>query len=230
MSTLFARFRYLLYKKKLLCLLLTLLLPFSFSACRDSVDYTQFVSELRGNIFLAETEEFSLRIFSIRKENPYRADGIPQETSERTEIYLTAQSGNKACHISFSVNGKNYGGDMSFDNVKTEYYYSCTLDTSNERELICALQYGEAEHTLTAVSVKTSDTLPPMQVLAELQKTEAELFASMTDKYGFAGEIYLRLIYEDAPYYYVGVIDRQGEVNAFLINAKTGEILAKRKT
>ena len=51
----------------------------------------------------------------------------------------------------------------------------------------------------------------------------------MTDKYGFSGEIYLRLIYEDSPYYYVGVINRNSEVNAFLLNAETGKILAKRK-
>ena len=50
----------------------------------------------------------------------------------------------------------------------------------------------------------------------------------MTDKYGFSGEIYLRLIYEDSPYYYVGIIERNGTVHAFLINAQTGKILAKR--
>jgi hypothetical protein len=51
----------------------------------------------------------------------------------------------------------------------------------------------------------------------------------MTDKYGFTGEIYLRLLYEDAPYYYVGVINRKGEITAFLVNATTGKVLAQRK-
>ena len=52
----------------------------------------------------------------------------------------------------------------------------------------------------------------------------------MTDKYGFAGEIYIRLLYEEAPYYYVGIIDRSGGCNAFLMNAETGKILARRQS
>ena len=52
----------------------------------------------------------------------------------------------------------------------------------------------------------------------------------MTDKYGFTGEIYLRLIYEETAYYYVGIIDRNGNIYAFLVNAQTGKILAKRQS
>ncbi len=212
-----------------LCLCFAFLFLGCFSACKKSVDYEKYISELRSNIFLAKTEDFSLRIFSVRKEIPYVADGIPQESTERTEVYLTARDGSKPCHVTFDINGVTYGGDMSFDNVKTEYYFSCTLDTSAESELACHIRYGEEELTLTALSVKTADTLSPQQVLKNLQGAEAELFTSLTDKYGFAGEIYLRLLFEDVAYYYVGVIDRKGEVTAFLINATTGKILAKRK-
>lgn len=50
----------------------------------------------------------------------------------------------------------------------------------------------------------------------------------MTDANGFAGEIYLRLIYEDVPYYYVGIIDREGRIFALLVDSEDGKILAKR--
>ena len=74
----------------------------------------------------------------------------------------------------------------------------------------------------------TADVLTPEAALSNLVAEENALFSSLTDKYGFAGEIYIRLIYEDSPYYYVGVIDRNENIRAFLINAKTGKILAKR--
>ena len=67
------------------------------------------------------------------------------------------------------------------------------------------------------------------QILQNLQKTESELFSSLTDEYGFAGEIYIRLIFEERPYYYLGVIDRNGKITAFLLSAETGKILAKRQ-
>ena len=119
---------------------------------------------------------------------------------------------------------------MSFDNVKGDYYFSCTLDVSNLSALSCRIRYGETERTLNAVSVRDESTLSPEAALSALQLAENELFQAMTDKYGFVCEIYLRLIYEDSAYYYVGVIDREGKTNAFLLNATTGKILAKRQS
>ena len=119
---------------------------------------------------------------------------------------------------------------MSYDNVKMEYYYSCSLDTSSLSQIACNITYGESEMQVNASSVLNENNLSAKEVLNVLQTKESELFTSMTDKYGFAGEIYLRLIYEDAPYYYVGIIERSGKTNAFLINAQTGKILAKRQS
>ena len=203
---------------------------FFLSACEKKIDYFQYVSELRNNIFLAQTEDISLRIYAVAKETPYVADGIPKEVSKRTEVYLTAPSGDKICKLSFNVNGKNHGGEMSYDNVKAEYYYSCSLDVSSCTEITCKIEYGESSMQLTALSVLKNNTISPKEILNTVQLAEKDLFTSLTDKYGFAGEIYLRLIYEDAPYYYLGIIERSGKVNAFLINAQTGKILARRQS
>ena len=228
MTSFFVKNRRFLPVKTLLCALAVFLCVF-FTACNQKVDYFSYVSELRSDIFLAEADGFSLRIYAVTKENPYVMDGIPKERSSRVEAYLVAPEGDKTCNFIFNCDGQSYGGEMSFDNVKTEYYYACTLDISSVSELPCRIEYGDKVLELKAVSVKTSDTLPPQNVLKNLETEEAELFSSLTDKYGFAGEIYLRLIYEDAPYYYVGIIDRNGNIHAFLINAKTGKVLAKRK-
>lgn len=215
---------------KLLFVLLAFVFTFPLFACAKGVDYTEYVSELRSNIFLAETDGFSLRIYSVKKESPYHSDGIAQPCNERTEIYLVAPQGDKTCQISFTANGKNHGGEMSFDNVKAEYYYYCPLDTSALTDISVQIHYGETQVDLTAKSVLNKDTLPPFDVLSILLNSEKELFDSLTDKYGFAGEIYIRLIYEESPYYYVGVIERNGKITAFLINATSGKILAKRKS
>ena len=203
---------------------------FLFSACTKKICYFDYVSELRSNIFRAQTDEFYLRLFATEKEYPYINDGIKQETSVRTEVYLLAPSGDKTCTISFTVDNKTYGGEMSYDNVKAEYYYSCTLDVSLLSQIDCTIQYGEERLQLCALSVRTETTLSPKAALDKLVQAEQELFTSLTDKYGFAGEIYLRLIHEDFPYYYVGVTGRNGNTVAFLLNAETGNILAKRQS
>ena len=213
----------------LLLLAFSLLIALFCVGCKKEIDYLDYVSELRSNILLAEKDGFSLRVYAVKKETPYICNGIPAEISDRAEIYLTAPASDKEYLLSFTVDGKNYGGDLSFDNVKTEYYYACALDLSQAQEIPFTIRYGENELTLTATSVRTEKTLAPKNVLQTLTTEENALFESLTDEYGFAGEIYLRLIYEDFPYYYVGVIDRNGQTNAFLINGETGKIIAKRR-
>ena len=203
---------------------------FPFSACSKEIDYFSYISELRDNVFLAKSQEYSLRVYSVLKEQPYVADGIKNEVSYRAEFYLFAPSGKKEYSLSFTANGETIQGDMSFDNVKGEYYYFCSLDISNLEEIECVFSSENEHFSLVAKTVKTPNTLDSKSILNCVLQSQTELFSSLTDDYGFAGEIYLRLLYEDSPYYYVGVMDRKANVTAFLLNGETGKILAKRNT
>lgn len=213
-----------------LCLLVFCSFFTTFTACKKKLDYFSYVSELRDNIFLAETDSYSLRAYSVLKESPYLADGIAMDKNRRIEVCFIAPQGNANCSISFCVDDKDYGGEMSFDNVKTEYYFSCALDVSALRELHFIVTYGDERLDMSAHSVLSGKELPAKSVLEILRTESPEPFDALTDKYGFAGEIYLRLIYEDNPYYYVGIIDRNGKIYAFLMNAVTGGILAQRES
>ena len=198
------------------------------TGCKQEMDYTPYISELRSNILLAEEEGFQLRIYAVKKEIPYLADGIPRECNTRLEAYLHAPDGSKTCHLRFTLDSQEIQREMSFDNVKAEYFFSCSLDVSETTSLPCVIEYGDRILQLNATTVRTESILTANNVLSILQTEESELFSTMTDKYGFSGEIYVRLIYENAPYYYVGIIQRDGVVHAFLINAQSGKILAKR--
>ena len=211
-------------------LLLSLLTFAVFTGCKKEMDYLPYVSELRSNILIATEENFSLRLYAVSKETPYIPDGIPHECNTRVEVYLTAPDGKEHCKIFFTLDGQEYGGEMSYDNVKAEYFFSCTLDISKVETMPCRIEYGEQKFSLTALTIRQAATLGAQEILKALQTAESELFANLTDQYGFAGEIYIRLIYEESPYYYVGIIDRDGHINAFLLNAQTGKILAKRAT
>ena len=181
-------------------------------------------------MFLYKDENYSLRVYALTKESPYATDGIVSKLHTRTEIRLLAPSGEQTYSVFFMLNDTEYGGEMSFDNVKSEYYYACPVDVSGCNELSIRLVCDTTERVYNAKSVITSDTISPKQALALLVEKETDFFNGLTDKYGFAGEIHLRLLYEEAPYYYVGITDRQGNETAFLINAVTGQILAKRQS
>ena len=212
----------------LLCALPFFLFLFALSGCKQTVDYFSYVSEFRNNIFLAETGGLYLRIHSVLKETPYAADGVAHESSARTEVFLSAPEGTQNYTFTMEVDGKQYGGELAYDNVKAEYFLSFSLDISTLKELPCVLEYGENSLSLTATSVLRNETVDAQNILENVRAYAPDVFENLTDKYGFKGEIYLRLLYEDAPYYYVGVMDRNGDIYAFLVNATNGKVIARR--
>ena len=54
----------------------------------------------------------------------------------------------------------------------------------------------------------------------------ADYFKRLCDGNVFLGEIFIRLLYDEGCYYYVGVCDRQGAVKAFLVDGEQGKIIA----
>ena len=194
-----------------------------------ALDYFDYVSELRSNVLIATQENYVLKIYAVEKEYPYSTDGIKRETTTRTEIYFTAPSGDKTCQITFTLNGKSHEGELSYDNVKAEYFLSYPADFSNVENLDFSLRYGEEHLKMTAKTIKTDKTLSPRQALTKLQENAPSVFETLTNENGFVGEIYLRLISEDAPYYYIGLIEKNGNIQAYLLNSETGKILAKRE-
>lgn len=209
--------------------LLVLICTFFMPACKKGIDYLSYVSELRSNILLAQTDEFALRIFATQKETPYVADGVKREMTSRTEVYLTAPSGMQNYSVSFDVDGETYGGELSYNNVNGEYYFSCTLDLSQQTELTVMISCEKQTTTLVAKSVLSQNVLTPKNALYALIDAQQDTFSALTDEYGFAGEIRVRLIYEENPYYFIGITDKNGNTTAFLLSASTGKILAKHQ-
>ena len=150
-------------------LLLSMLCLAFFAGCKKEIDYRPYVSELRSNILLASEETFSLRIYAVDKESPYIADGIPRECNMRVEVYLTAPEGKETCNVFFTVDGQEYGGEMSYDNVKAEYFFSCSVDVSESECLPCRVEYGEKILTLDARTIRQGDTMDAMNLLKTLK-------------------------------------------------------------
>lgn len=199
------------------------------SACQTSIDYFHYVSENRNNVLVAEGEDYHLKIYAVDKEYPYSTDGYTGEVTARTEVYFSTKGGGQTCELSFTYDGKKLGGEMSYDNVDGEYSFSCAADLSAAREVRLTVRFENRETEIIAVSVKGEHMLSSRQILSALSDKSHDTFSALTQSNEFQGEIYIRLIYESAPYYYVGVIGRDAKTTAFLMDAVTGEILATKQ-
>ena len=194
------------------------------------LDYFDYVSELRSNVLIAQTENYALRVYAVEKETPYNADGVRREMTTRAEVYFTAPSGDKTTNLTFTINGKTHSGEMSYDNVKEEYFFSVSTDLSKAERLDFHIKHGKEEMTFQAKTIKTASTLSAKTILEKLQENEPSVFQALTDENGFVGEINIRLISDDTPYYYVGLIEKDGKTRAYLLTSDTGRVLAKRQS
>ena len=201
----------------------------TLTACGRNPAIKEYFSEYRSNLFLAETDAFSLRAYALKKEHPFVADGMVGEMTSRVEIYISAEGGSEPCKIAFKVGSVEYGGEASYDSVKKEYFYSCAADLSNLSLFPISVELGGTVYELSAYSVKTEKTMRGEDVVKILQESEQEFFSSLSDRNGLNAELHVRLLYEDAPYYYIGVVEKSGKRTAFLLDGETGKLLAKRE-
>ena len=212
----------------MLSVLLSILFCLFLTGCKRTLNLAEYVSEYRNNLFLYTGEDFSVRLQNVRKEYPYVADGYKGEMTQRVEITVTAPEGTERCSVVFTADGQEHGGEASYDNVKRHFYYSCTANVETLYTLPLRLSFDGEAQDVTLTSVKSDGLLSLEEVLSHAFEGEQELLKKLTANREFEGELYVRLLYEDAPFFYVGIVERQGNVTSLLLDGETGKTLAKR--
>lgn len=224
-------------------------LLFPVTGCAEKhPDLFSYVSELRDNVLIAKLpcaddngdnggeSKALLTVYSYLREQPYLDDGAAGTTERIAAFYFTRKDGSSTFLISFTAQGgenKESGGEMSYDDVKKQYYYMCSLDLSEAAELPVTVKNAKTgkEYSFTAKTVKTPNTLSPRAALSAFENAESETLAPLKHDGDFEGEIRIRLIEsEGKTYYYVGVISADKVNVSYLLDGETARILAKRES
>lgn len=219
--------QYIVYMKKLIaialvCLTLTVFLP----ACGTSVDYYAGVSELRTNIYLYEEDEFSFKIYISERETPYASDGIKGNVTPVIELYYTPAVTPDEAEVSL----EGLGGEMSYLSVSKSFYLSFTGKDFGKDKVSVTLTTDGKEKTFEAVSVLYDGVITPREALSCVIEYDKNTFENLTENNAFRGEIYIRLLFDQGCFYYIGVCDKQSNVSAYLVNGENGRIIAEKKT
>ena len=219
-------------KRKFAGLSILLLLVPALAACGGGYNYAAHLSEVRSDIFCAETEEFAVALNCVMREYPYAADGVASPMQKLVEISVSP-AGNTAEEYSVYVLGENgeqlLGGEASFRNFAGDWYFSQSVETFPETSVTLRVAWGENVRELVATSVKSEKTLTPEEALGCAIEAERKLVSRLTADGVFRGEFYVRLLRRDKNYYYVGILDSAGGVLSLLLDGETGEVLARRE-
>lgn len=210
-------------KKFLLSLIIGLPVLLCLSGCKKNVDYFTFVSEYRKSVYLYKDDVVSVKIYSVDKETPYSLDGVKGAVTEVTEVFV--EYAKSADEVEIELLG--HGGEMSWMAVTRNYYLSFSGGDLSGTSIPVVLNIDGTEKKIDVFNVAEEGTIDGKTALKCVREYDGDAFSSLTEGSAFAGEIIIRLLYDDGCYYYVGICNREANVHAYLVNGSDGRIIAE---
>ena len=198
---------------------------FILSGCNKSVNYLDYVSEKRTDIYLYSNDGLEIKIYISEKESPYMTDGVKGDMNSLTEIYVSLPRNYDEVNV--SVCGTE--GEMNYRAVENCYYLRLPDGKISGESAEVTLTYGGESHTYSAVSVLYDGVIGCDGAVNCAIDRETELFRTLTENNVLLGEIYVRLLYDEGCYYYVGVCDRNNKINAYLVDGERGKVIASKE-
>lgn len=206
-----------------ICAAVTAVLP--LTACNAKPDFTKYISEKRSEIYLYKDDTAEIYVNCVSREQPYNADGICGIMCDLVEISVTVTPTPDRVEIAIG----DYSGEMNYEAVQTRFTASYSSAPFKTEGIDVTVTADGKEHTYRALSVLDSGTISCEQALKCAMEYDSELFKSLTARKDFAGEIYVRLLYDEGCYYYVGVCDRNKNITAYLLDGGIGKVIATKK-
>ena len=203
--------------------MLGLPLLLSLSGCKKSVDYFTFVSEYRKSVYMYRDDLISVKIYSVDKETPYSLDGVKGAVTNVTEVFV--EYANSADEVEIELLG--HGGEMSWMAVTRNYYLSFSDCDISGASIPVTVNIDGTEKKIDVFNVAEEGTIDGKTALKCVREYDVDAFTSLTDGAAFAGEIIIRLLYDDGCYYYVGICNREANMHAYLVNGTDGRIIAE---
>lgn len=194
-------------------------------ACSKQVNYLDYVSESRTDIFLYRDDTTEIKIQCSKKEQPFSADGCKGDICDLVEIYVALAKNPQELEV--QVEG--FGGEMNYQAVTRQYYLSLSCAAFDKSGVEVTLTADGNKETYTALSVKDDKVMSCEKAVECVAEYASELFEGLTANGLFDGEIFVRLLYDDGCYYYVGVCNKDKLITAFLIDGERGKVIAKKE-
>lgn len=213
-------------KKFLSCLAICILPLLSLAACKKNVDYFNYVSEYRSGVYYYEDDVVTVKIYSVARETPYALDGIKGNMNSLTEVYYSCEG--SANEVEISLLG--HGGEMSWLAVTRNFYLSFPCDPLTETSIPVTLTVDGVEKKFDVFNVAEEGTIDGKTALDCVREYDTESFTALTNNGVFAGELIVRLLYDEGCYYYVGICDGNRHVHAYLVDGENGRIIAERES
>ena len=216
--------------KKYFCIVVTLIMLIAVASCKAEVDLSYYVSELRENVYIGETDGLKVTVYSEKRESPYVADSYVGRLKDVLIVKIDSETEKiDDAEISLSYDKTTVKGNFTYSPINGKYV--CQIEVSalpNSDKINGEIKSGEKSFNLELSSGVLKDTISAKQALESVKKHESKTVEKLFENGKIQTEIHVRVMVDgERNYYYVGLVSSEGTY-AYLVDGKTGEVLARK--
>ena len=207
----------------------------SMTACKKSEEQAieEAISEVRQVCYYGKSDNYSVNVFSGRRESPYAADGVSRDKVDFAILQLTPKvAGRVEYGYTVNVNGQEYTGKFQENPFGGSFSADLKIVLPETVSMKVVIQNGEHKEEVEVFNVLNESSVDWKGAL-QLARTEfADVFEKQYQDGTLHAEIYIKLLNDrinpaSKYYWYVAVVT-QDSYSALVIDPESGEIIAKK--
>ena len=215
-------------KLKILSVILTFSLILSLSTfsygCQNKQTLAPFVTEVQSIVMQGENDTHKLKaVYGYKTENGARAYYLIVKLLEK-------HTDNATYTLNFDYADKSYSVNFTLNPVTNTLTAKVRLDGFTQNSLSVKVSASSSSHQITLNSIIPENACDYVTAVDSLLVSQPALIDLYRDEYGnFNGSIKARiLVKNDKPYWYIGLINANGNEKALLVDGISLEVLAIR--
>lgn len=190
------------------------------------------VSEMGTCYFVDNTNSLAtLKVSSGIRENPYNLDGVHNEMQPfALLIFKTSITNAESPSYIATIDGVEYQGVLEFNPCDNTFATDLQISLNNTSNIKVSVQVNDNDFEFAPTNQNTTWVLSFSEALDKGLEEVKDTIKELTSKGKFNGECYVRVISDTACilkdfYYYVTVVDTNGNIYSVVIDCKSGEII-----
>lgn len=225
-------------KKKILIVALFVLCLFGFVGCgKSKINLADFLIEQRENLFTACDDLYSVSFSTGMRESNYSFDGVINEKVPFGVLTLTRNQNLPLANDTYTyvvkINEETHTGFLEKGNNNS---YSADLEVNTVGDESINVQISFTGYTFNQNLTNTSSNfqVDGQTALNIAQKELGENVANLLKDKNVKIEVVMKLMKDfsnedlQSYYWYVGIISTNGDTLGLLVDANTGDIIAKK--
>lgn len=226
-------------KKKLLIFMMLAIFVLGFSACGSTkIDLNDYLIERRNNLFTAEDEMYGVTFSSGTREENYALDGIRNNMQDFAILTLYRLDGNSLAKDTYTyivtIDGEQFTGYLENSAVDNSYSADLAVNVGDSAVVNVQISFTGYNFNEDLTNVSSTFNVDSKTAISIASNELSEAINNITSDKNVKIEAVMKVLKDSSTseavsyYWYVGVVSTNGDTLGVLIDANSGDIVAKK--